>query len=133
LRYFFHLGYLGTNYSGWQKHPDGLSVQQVLEEALSQIFKTPMYITGCGRTDAQVHASQFFFHIDVEREWDYDLLFRLNKLLPDDIAVFDIIPMEGQPHARFDAVERSYDYFIHTYKDPFLGGLSAFYAVKNGI
>jgi tRNA pseudouridine38-40 synthase len=130
LRYFFHLGYLGTNYSGWQKHPDGLSVQQVLEGALSQILKVPIYITGCGRTDAQVHASQFFFHTDVDTPWDYDLLFRINKLLPGDIALFDIIPMDGQPHARFDAVERSYDYFIHTNKDPFLSGFSAMYAVK---
>jgi tRNA pseudouridine38-40 synthase len=130
LRYFFHIGYLGTSYSGWQKHPDGLSVQQVLEEALSRIFKTPVYITGCGRTDAQVHASQFFFHTDIDNPWDFDLLFRLNKLLPDDIALFDIIPMEGQPHARFDATERSYDYFIHTYKDPFLSGFSALYTVK---
>jgi tRNA pseudouridine38-40 synthase len=131
LRYFFHIGYLGTNYSGWQKHPDGLSVQQVLEEALSRIIKTPMYITGCGRTDAQVHASQFFFHTDLHVPWDFDLLFRLNKLLPNDIALFDIVPMEGHSHARFDAIERSYDYFIHTHKDPFLSGFSAFYAVKD--
>jgi tRNA pseudouridine38-40 synthase len=131
LRYFFHIGYLGTNYSGWQKHPNGLSVQQVLEGALSQVLKVPTYITGCGRTDAQVHASQFFFHADVASLWDYDLLFRINKLLPNDIALFDIIPMDGQPHARFDAIERSYDYFIHTYKDPFLSGFSAMYAVKD--
>lgn len=131
LRYFFHIAYLGTNYNGWQKHPDSVSVQQVLEESLSQIFKTPTYITGCGRTDAQVHASQFFFHLDVDTLWDFDLIFRLNNVLPDDVAVFDIIPMEGLPHARFDAVERSYDYFIHTYKDPFLSSFSSLYLVKD--
>jgi tRNA pseudouridine38-40 synthase len=130
LRYFFHIGYHGTNYSGWQKHPDGLSVQQVLETALSQVFKKPVFITGCGRTDAQVHASQFFFHMDDEAPWNFDLLFRLNHLLPDDIAVFDIIPMEGLPHARFDAIQRSYDYFIHTYKDPFLSRFSSLYIHK---
>ena len=130
LRYFFHIGYLGTNYSGWQKHPDGLSVQQVLEDRLSQVFKKSMFIVGCGRTDAQVHASQFFFHMDAEQPWDFDLLFRLNHLLPDDIAVFDIIPMDGLQHARFDATERSYDYFIHTYKDPFLSGFSSLYIQK---
>ncbi|GAA4335750.1 tRNA pseudouridine(38-40) synthase TruA [Mucilaginibacter gynuensis] len=131
MRYFFHIGYLGTNYSGWQKHPDGLSVQQVLENCLTQVFKKPMWIVGCGRTDAQVHASQFFFHMDVDEAWDFDLLFRLNHLLPDDIAVFDIIPMDGQQHARFDATERAYDYFIHTYKDPFLSNFSSLYIVKS--
>lgn len=130
MRYFFHIGYLGINYKGWQKHPDGISVQEVLETSLSQIFKKPVYITGCGRTDAQVHACQFFFHLDADTPWDFDLLFRLNNVLPNDIAVFDIIPMEGLPHARFDGVERSYDYFIHTYKDPFLNNFSVYYEMK---
>lgn len=131
MRYFFHIAYHGTKYCGWQKHPDGLNVQQILEAALGQLLKTPVNIIGCGRTDAQVHASQFFFHLDVEKEWDFDLFFRLNKILPDDIAVFDIIPMQGLPHARFDAVQRTYDYFIHTYKDPFLSGFSSFYQECN--
>lgn len=131
MRYFFHIGYHGTNYCGWQKHPEALSVQQVLETSLSKLLKVPIYISGCGRTDAQVHASQFFFHVDIEQEWDFDLFFRLNKILPDDIALFDIIPMEGLPHARFDTIQRSYDYFIHTYKDPFLSRFSSFYAERN--
>jgi len=131
LRYFFHIGYHGTNYCGWQKHPEALSVQQVLETNLSKLLKVPIYISGCGRTDAQVHASQFFFHVDIEQEWDFDLFFRLNKILPDDIAVFDIIPTEGLPHSRFDTIQRSYDYFIHTYKDPFLSRFSSFYAERN--
>jgi tRNA pseudouridine38-40 synthase len=131
LRYFVHIGYHGTNYSGWQKHAGTVTVQQVLEKALSQVLKTPIEINGCGRTDAHVHASQFFFHMDVESEWKFDLVFRLNKVLPDDIAVFDIIPMEGQPHARFDAIQRSYDYYIHTYKDPFLSRFSSLYEDKN--
>ncbi|AMR31128.1 pseudouridine synthase [Mucilaginibacter sp. PAMC 26640] len=131
MRYYFHIGYLGSNYKGWQKHPDGIGVQQVLEIALSQIFKTPMFITGCGRTDAGVHACQFFFHVNIEKAWDFDLVFRLNNVLPDDISVFDIIPIDAGAHARFDAVERSYDYFIHTYKDPFLNGFSSYYEIKN--
>jgi len=103
----------------------------LMEEALSQILKAPMFITGCGRTDAQVHASQFFFHMDIEKSWDFDLLFRLNKTLPDDIAVFEIIPVDDKHHARFDATLRTYDYFIHTYKDPFLSGVSSLYLEKN--
>lgn len=131
MRYFFHIGYHGSRYSGWQKHPGVINVQEVLETCLSKILKLPIAVTGCGRTDALVHASQFFFHIDVEYEWHFDLLFRLNKLLPDDIAVFDIIPMQGLPHARFDAIQRSYDYFIHNYKDPFLSGFSSLYLENN--
>jgi tRNA pseudouridine38-40 synthase len=130
LRYFFHIGFLGTNYSGWQKNPDAISVQQVLENALGQIFKQTLWIVGCGRTDANVHASQFFFHLDTDIVWDFDLIFRLNNVLPDDIAVFDIVPLEGLPHARFDAIERSYDYFIHSYKDPFLNRFSSLYDTK---
>jgi len=107
-----------------------MNVQGVLELALSQILKTPVAIIGCGRTDAHVHASQFFFHMDIEQAWDFDLLFRLNKLLPHNIAIFDIIPVESHRHARFDAVLRSYDYFLHTYKDPFLHGLSSFYLLN---
>lgn len=106
-------------------------MQEVLETCISKLLKAPIAIVGCGRTDAQVHAAQFFFHIDVEKEWDFDLLFRFNKLLPNDIAIFDIIPMEGLPHCRFDAIQRTYDYFIHTYKDPFLNTFSSFYADKN--
>jgi tRNA pseudouridine38-40 synthase len=130
LRYFFHIGYNGFNYRGWQKFPDIASVQQVLETNISQILKIPAAIVCCGRTDAQVHASQFFFHIDIEQPWDFDLVFRMNKNLPPDIAIFDIIPMDGLPHARFDAIRRTYDYFIHTYKDPFLSTVSACYPAK---
>lgn len=107
------------------------SVQFSIEKLLSQILKTELTIVGCGRTDAQVHASQFFFHVDIEEAWEYDLVFRLNKNLPEDIAIFDITPMQGLPHARFDAVERTYNYFIHTYKDPFLNTISSLYLDKN--
>lgn len=115
------------HYKGWQRQAGVFNVQGVLEHALTQILKTPVSIIGCGRTDAHVHASQFFFHMDIEEPWDFDLMFRLNKLLPGNIAIFDILPMDAQQHARFDAVLRAYDYFIHTYKDPFLNGLSSYY------
>ncbi len=127
MRYFVHIAYKGTRYFGWQWQPDKPSVQEVLEASLSRILKKPAQIFGCGRTDAGVHASQFFFHMDIEEKWDFDLFFRWNRILPDDIAIFDIIPVEGQPHARFDAVLRTYDYFIHTYKDPFLSESSSLY------
>jgi tRNA pseudouridine38-40 synthase len=131
MRYFFHIAFQGHHYRGWQRQAKALNVQQVVEETLSQILKVPVFTTGCGRTDAQVHASQFFFHADIEKKWNFDLLFRINKALPKDIAVFDIFQVEANHHARFDAIERTYDYFFHTYKDPFLNGMSALYAEKN--
>jgi tRNA pseudouridine38-40 synthase len=127
LRYFVHIGYKGSNYFGWQRQPDKISVQEIIEKSLSKIFKRPIIIYGCGRTDAGVHASQYFFHMDIEKAWNFDLFFRLNRILPDDIALFDLIPVEGEPHARFDAIQRTYDFFIHTYKDPFLNQSSSLY------
>lgn len=131
LRYFFHVAYLGTAYHGWQKHPDTKTIQQVLEVKLEQVLKIPIPIIGCGRTDAGVHASQFYFHADLIITDTEELLFRLNKALPADIAVFDIILVEGKPHARFDAILRTYDYLIHTYKNPYLSSTSSFYHLKN--
>ena len=131
LRYFFHIGYKGENYHGWQKNGKVISIQHIVEEKLAQILKFPVMINGCGRTDAQVNASQFFFHADIDKKLDETFLFRLNRSLPDDIAVFDIIPMEGLPHARFDAFERKYDYFMHTKKDPFLSKHSSLYLNMN--
>lgn len=130
MRYFFHIGYNGYNYHGWQKHTPHLTIQGVLETNISKLLKTPITILGCGRTDAQVHASQYFFHLDSEKELSNEIIFKLNKTLPEDIAVFDIIPVNGKSHARFDATQRTYDYFIHTYKDPFLNHFSCLYLDK---
>jgi tRNA pseudouridine38-40 synthase len=131
LRYFVHISYNGINYHGWQRQKNAVSVREVFENSFEQVLKEPIECIGCGRTDAQVHANQFFFHIDVIKEWDFDLLFRLNKMLPRDISVFDIIPVEADQHARYDAVSRTYDYFIHTFKDPFLNERSALYPERN--
>lgn len=131
IRYFLHIGYKGTNYRGWQRQKNVLTIQEVFEKALKQIFKYDIPCLGCGRTDAGVHAVQYFFHIDLKKEYPLDLKFILNKMLPNDISVFDIVKMEGEPHAQFDAVERTYNYFIHTSKDPFLADLSSFYLLEN--
>lgn len=98
---------------------------------MGRILKAEIAINGCGRTDSHVHASQYFFHTDIDRDWDPEFTFRLNKNLPPDISVFDVIPVEGEPHARLDAIERTYNYFIHTYEDPFLSTTSALYAWKD--
>jgi tRNA pseudouridine38-40 synthase len=127
LKHFFHIGYHGYNYRGWQRQAGIISVQEVIENAIGKILKRPVTIYGCGRTDAQVNASQYFFHMEEKLDPGYDLAFRLNKVLPHDIAVFDILPMDESYHARYDAEQRTYDYFIHTYKDPFLNTMSAYY------
>ena len=131
MRYFFHISYKGTKYNGWQRHPDVSTVQDTIEKALSKILKTGIFITGCGRTDTGVHASQYFFHTDIDHDWSFDLPERLNQNLPDDIAVFDIVPVEETASARFDAIERTYDYFIHPLKDPFLCDISSLYTLQN--
>jgi tRNA pseudouridine38-40 synthase len=127
MRYFFHIGYQGTHYNGWQKLPNANSVQAVIENLLAQTLKRSVSIVGCGRTDTGVHASQFFFHLDVDAPLHPEMLFRMNKNLPSDIAVFDILLMEGEPHARMGATRRDYNYFIHTHKDPFLNDISSLY------
>lgn len=131
MRYFVHIAYKGTKYFGWQRQPDKLSVQELIEDCLAKIFKIPITIYGCGRTDAGVHASQYFFHMDVEKPWNFDLFFRLNRILPEDISLLDIIPVNEEKHARHDAIQRAYDYFIHTYKDPFLSESSSLYLRKS--
>ncbi len=131
IRYFIHIAYNGSNYRGWQRQRNVLSIQEIFENKLEQVFKYKIPCLGCGRTDAGVHASQYFFHIDLKNDVQADLKFILNKMLPKDISVFDVIRMEGEPHAQFDAVERTYDYFIHTTKDPFIADLSSFYLLGN--
>lgn len=129
MRTFFHIAYDGSNYRGWQRLPGVVSVQQTIEEALSKILKKEIQINGCGRTDTGVHASQYFFHAEIETV-DFDLKYRLNKTLSDDIAVYDIIDMDDKAHARFDAFSRSYDYFIHSTKNPFLQPISSYYDLE---
>jgi tRNA pseudouridine38-40 synthase len=120
LRYFVELSYDGTPFVGWQRQPAGDSVQSCLEDALSILFRKPISIVGAGRTDAGVHAHQLFAHVDLDEHVDQDLTFRLNKLLPKEIAVRNFIAVTQDAHARFDAVSRTYRYHITTQKNPFL-------------
>ena len=85
MRYFLHIGYNGAAYRGWQRQINVKSVQEVLETELSKMLNQRIIIHGCGRTDAQVHASQYFLHFNYEKEIDFDFVFRINKMLPDDI------------------------------------------------
>jgi len=132
-RYSLHLSYVGTNYRGWQRQPDVMTVQEVVENALGSIFKKEITIYGCGRTDAGVHASQYFAHFEVEQKWSFDLLFILNKVLPNDISIHDIIPCKGTgDHARYNATSRTYQYFFHTKKIAHLSACSSLHSMNMG-
>lgn len=126
-RYFVELSYKGTAYSGWQRQNNAESVQSTIEASFSTILNTPIKVTGCGRTDAGVHASQYFLHFDHNGGLPEDFLSRLNKFLPKDIAIKRIIPVAEGAHTRFDATRRSYEYYLNFYKNPFSHQLSWFY------
>jgi len=133
MRYFIHLAYRGSKYRGWQWQPDvENTVQGVLEKAFKKVFKRKITLYGCGRTDAEVHASQYFMHIEIDgdlgfKNFEKDLKRRLNFMLPYDIAIYDIIKMKDNAHARYDAKERTYHYHIHYSKNPFLRFSSSYY------
>lgn len=119
MRYFLSLSYLGTSFSGWQRQPNASSVQETLETALSTILRRPTEITGCGRTDAGVHARYYIAHFDAEDALPPTFIIGLNSLLPPTIAVKSVHPVHAEAHARYDAYERSYEYHIALNKDPF--------------
>ena len=121
-RYFITLSYDGTRYHGWQIQPNGVSVQERLQEALSTLLREPVTVTGTGRTDAGVHARMMVAHFDFSRDDMIDgkqLAYKLNRLLPYDIAVSRVEAVSEDMHARFSATSRMYRYYIHTTKDPF--------------
>ena len=127
MRYFITLSYDGTRYHGWQIQPNGDSVQQRLQEALSTLLRQPIEVVGAGRTDAGVHARMMVAHFDWEGKEPLapaHLVYSLNKFLPPDIAVQNIRLVPNDMHARFSAISRSYHYFIHTCKDPFISAYS---------
>ncbi len=135
-RYFIQLSYRGTQYHGWQVQPNAPSVQQVLNDKLSVLLGHEVGTVGAGRTDTGVHATCFFAHFDDE-EWQpelaRDLVHRLNAILPKDISVQDVLKVRPDAHARFSALSRTYEYHMHTRKDPFLEGLSLYYYRKPDI
>ena len=119
-RYFITFQYDGASYHGWQVQPNGNSVQAELQRAMSLLLRTPIEVVGAGRTDAGVHAAMMVAHFDLPGPLDcQQATYRLNRMLPRDIAVTGISPVAPDMHARFSAVRRTYHYFVHTRKDPF--------------
>lgn len=122
MRYFLEFAYDGGAFHGWQRQPNASSVQQTIEEALTVVMGSPISVTGAGRTDTGVHARQMYAHFDTEKEIDDPrrLLRSLNRMCGRDIALRRLIPVAEGAHARFDATERSYKYFVVFEKAPFL-------------
>ena len=120
MRYFVWFSYDGTAYHGWQIQPNGNSVQEELQRALSTLLREEISVTGAGRTDAGVHARQMVAHFDFSLAIDLEqLAYKLNRILPCDIAVDRVELVDDDMHARFSATSRTYHYYIHTKKDPF--------------
>jgi len=131
LRYFLELSYDGTPYHGWQRQPNAISVQEVLEEALSTLLRKKTAVVGAGRTDTGVHAKQIFAHFDIDVAINSEeVTYKLNSFLPPSIAVANCHLVSYDAHARFDAIKRSYMYKVSLVKNPFTT-LGAYYMKKD--
>lgn len=120
MRYFITLSYDGTNYHGWQVQPGADSVQARINDALSKLLGGSVECVGAGRTDAGVHASMMVAHFDTDRDLDCEqLAFRLNRIVPRDIAVQKVERVSDDLHARFSATSRTYNYYVYTRKNPY--------------
>ena len=125
MRYFITFSYDGTAYHGWQIQPHSVTVQEELQKALSTLMRKPMEVVGAGRTDTGVHARKMIAHFDHDEVLDCpQLVYKLNKLLPRDIAVQHAEPVADDMHARFSAKSRTYHYYVHLDKNPFLRSYS---------
>jgi len=127
MRYFLEVSYKGTNYSGFQIQKNANTIQAEIEKALNIILKKEVSLTGSSRTDTGVHAFQNYFHFDIDvplislkLNADDTLIYKLNSILPEDIAAQKIIPVNENSNCRFDAIKREYKYFIYKKKNPFL-------------
>ncbi|KLT65929.1 tRNA pseudouridine(38-40) synthase TruA [Pedobacter sp. BMA] len=121
-RYFIQIAYDGSLYHGWQIQPNAVTVQELLDKAMSTYYRQPVETLGCGRTDTGVHATDFYAHFDVVYIPEEKVLLAvagINAMLPYQIAAKSIIPVADDAHARFDATSRAYKYYVHFEKDPF--------------
>lgn len=124
MKYFLNLSYKGTDYHGWQSQPNGITIQEVLNDRLSKKLKTEIKCVGCGRTDAGVHASSYYLHFYYDGIIPEGFIKQMNFYLPPDIALNHLYTAPDDANARFSAYSRTYIYKIHQHKNPFLKGLS---------
>ncbi|MEO9510593.1 MAG: tRNA pseudouridine(38-40) synthase TruA [Flavobacteriaceae bacterium] len=127
MRYFIRFSYFGKAYHGWQNQPNAITVQEVLEKALSTLLRGKIELVGAGRTDSGVHAKEMQAHFNFNFIKDFEeLVFRLNAFLPEDISVQEIKKVNDNAHARFDALERTYEYRVVQEKNPFYSDFAHF-------
>jgi tRNA pseudouridine38-40 synthase len=119
-RYFLEVAYKGKNYSGFQSQENANTIQQEVEKAFRVLQRESVSLTGSSRTDAGVHALQNFFHFDFEDILHPQFVYKINAILPGDIVVKSVRSVADDAHCRFDAISRTYEYFIYRGKDPFL-------------
>ena len=120
MRYFVRIKYNGTKFHGWQSQKNTPeTIQGKIEDALAIFLPEKPEIVGCGRTDAGVHASDYFFHLDVENYDPNQIKYKLNSILPNSIVADNIITVHDDAHTRFDASKRAYEYHLLERRDPF--------------
>jgi tRNA pseudouridine38-40 synthase len=133
-RYFIKLAYNGARYHGWQVQENAMTVQEVITNAVRLMWLKDFKMVGCGRTDTGVHAKEYYAHFDLGEEKSKeeldDLAHRLNRYLPDDIVIYNLFQVPPGLHSRYDALSRTYEYHIHTRRDPFLNEFSWFFHQK---
>jgi tRNA pseudouridine38-40 synthase len=133
-RFFIEVAYKGTNYGGFQRQDNAVTIQSEVEKALKTYFREEFMLTGSSRTDAGVHARQNFFHFDSEilpLQRDFaKIVYHLNAILPPDIVVRSVFPVKPGAHCRFDALSRTYHYTIYRSKDPFLADTAYYHPFK---
>ena len=121
MRFFLDFSYNGQHFHGWQRQINAISVQQTIEDCISIIQGDKTSISGAGRTDSGVHANQMFAHFDINEKINdkNSFIHKTNSFLPSDIAVKNVLQVEDDSHARFDALSREYEYHISLKKNPF--------------
>lgn len=133
MNYKLTLKYDGTEYHGWQRQPNGITVQEVLEDALQNVFKKKIVVTGCSRTDAGVHAAMHVSNFKCESSIPTDKIpLVLNMYLPRDIRACACETVDENFNARYNTVEKTYKYRILNceHNDPFIGRYAWHYPIK---
>jgi tRNA pseudouridine38-40 synthase len=124
MRYAIALAYNGEKYEGWQIQPGRPTIQSALQAAMTTLCRNQLEVVGCGRTDSGVHAKEYIAHFDLNEALPKDFVYHLNAILPQDIAIKEIKMVSDDFHARYDAISRTYEYYLHGFKSPFIDQLS---------
>jgi tRNA pseudouridine38-40 synthase len=127
FKYAMVITYDGSSYGGWQVQPNTVSIQSLIEHALTTLCRHSVSVIGSSRTDAKVHALGQVAHFCLENEIDpKKLQYNLNGILPKDIRILDLYPISQEFHARYSAKGKIYHYHLHL--DPVLDPFTLAYS-----